>query len=104
MDYLEHRAELNALADKVVYTGSIDGYFDCCFGPLGYRCVRFETEVLDMPNYQGNAVINYTDRRDALYPHYRAQALRTQLAENCGVPGVQFRVEAGGGAVLSRER
>ena len=55
-------AELNALADKVVYTGSIDSYFDYCFGPLSYRSVRFETEVLDMPNFQGNAVINYTDR------------------------------------------
>ena len=54
--------ELNALADKVVYTGSIDSYFDYCFGPLSYRSVRFETEVLDMPNFQGNAVINYTDR------------------------------------------
>ena len=62
VDYLEHRAELNALADKVVYTGSIDSYFDYCFGPLSYRSVRFETEVLDMPNFQGNAVINYTDR------------------------------------------
>ena len=62
VDYLEHKAELNALADKVVYTGSIDSYFDYCFGPLSYRSVRFETEVLDMPNFQGNAVINYTDR------------------------------------------
>lgn len=62
VEYLEHRAELNALADKVVYTGSIDSYFDYCFGPLSYRSVRFETEVLDMPNFQGNAVINYTDR------------------------------------------
>ena len=62
VDYLEHRAELNALADKIVYTGSIDSYFDYCYGPLSYRSVRFETEVLDMPNFQGNAVINYTDR------------------------------------------
>ena len=62
VDYLEHRAELIALADKVVYTGSIDSYFDYCYGPLSYRSVRFETEVLDMPNFQGNAVINYTDR------------------------------------------
>ena len=44
------------------YTHSIDSYFDYCFGPLSYRSVRFETEVLDMPNFQGNAVINYTDR------------------------------------------
>jgi len=62
VDYLAHKQELNALADKVVYTGSIDAYFDFCYGALAYRSVRFETEVLDTPNYQGNAVINYTDR------------------------------------------
>ena len=61
-DYLENKASWDALADKVVYTGSIDSYFGCCYGPLSYRSVRFETEVLDMPNYQGNAVVNYTDR------------------------------------------
>ena len=61
-NYLDNREAWNALADRVVYTGSIDGYFDCCYGPLSYRSVRFETEVLDMPNYQGNAVVNYTDR------------------------------------------
>lgn len=61
-DYLENREAWNALADRVVYTGSIDGYFDYCYGPLSYRSVRFETEVLDMPNYQGNTVVNYTDR------------------------------------------
>ena len=62
VDYLANKAELDATADKVIYTGSIDAYFDFCYGPLSYRSVRFETEVLDMPNYQGNAVINYTDR------------------------------------------
>lgn len=62
VDYLANKQELDALADKVIYTGSIDAYFDFCYGPLSYRSVRFETEVLDMPNYQGNAVINYTDR------------------------------------------
>ena len=62
VDYLRHKAELDALADKVVYTGSVDAYFDYCYGPLSYRSVRFETEVLDMPNFQGNAVVNYTDR------------------------------------------
>ena len=62
VDYLQHRAELDALADKVIYTGSIDSFFDYCYGPLSYRSVRFETEVLDTPNFQGNAVVNYTDR------------------------------------------
>lgn len=61
IDYLENKDELDALADKVVYTGPIDSYFDFCYGPLGYRSVRFETEVLDTDNYQGNAVVNYTD-------------------------------------------
>lgn len=60
-DYLENREELVALADMVVYTGPIDSYFGFCYGPLGYRSVRFETELLDTENYQGNAVINYTD-------------------------------------------
>ena len=62
VDYLENRAELDALADKVIYTGPIDSYFGYCYGYLGYRSVRFETELLDTDNYQGNAVINYTDR------------------------------------------
>ena len=61
VDYFENREELDALADRVVYTGQIDRYFDYCYGTLGYRSVRFETEVLDIENYQGNAVVNYTD-------------------------------------------
>ena len=61
-DYFEHKAELDALAEKVVYTGPIDAYFNYCYGPLEYRSVRFETEVLDKPNFQGNAAVNYTDR------------------------------------------
>ena len=61
IDYLENRAELDSLADKVVYTGAIDSFFDFCYGPLGYRSVRFENELLDIDNYQGNAVVNYTD-------------------------------------------
>ncbi len=61
-DYLEHKAELVALTEKVVYTGPIDAYFNYCYGPLEYRSVRFETEVLDKPNFQGNAAVNYTDR------------------------------------------
>ena len=61
-DYLADKAAWDAMADKVIYTGSIDAYFNFCYGPLSYRSVRFETEVLDMPNYQGNAVVNYTDR------------------------------------------
>ena len=61
-DYLVNKAELDALAEKVIYTGPIDAYFDYKLGTLEYRSVRFETEVLDMPNFQGNAAVNYTDR------------------------------------------
>lgn len=59
-DFNEHREELTALADKIIYTGTIDSYFDYCFGRLEYRSLRFETEVLNTENYQGNAVVNYT--------------------------------------------
>ena len=62
IDYLANKAELDALAGKVVYTGPIDAYFDFCLGTLEYRSVRFENEILDMPNFQGNAAVNYTDR------------------------------------------
>ena len=60
-DYLEHKEELDTLAKRVVYTGPIDAYFNYTLGPLEYRSVRFETEILDKPNHQGNAVMNYTD-------------------------------------------
>ena len=62
VDYLEHRAEFDGMADRVVYTGQIDRYFDYCEGVLAYRKVRFEQEILDCDNYQGNAVVNYTER------------------------------------------
>ena len=61
-DYLENKKELDALAEKVVYTGPIDAYFDYKLGTLEYRSVRFETETLNKPNFQGNAAVNYTDR------------------------------------------
>jgi len=61
-DYLEQKEELHALAEKVVYTGPIDAYFGYKLGTLEYRSVRFETELLDMSNFQGNAAVNYTDR------------------------------------------
>ena len=61
-DYLEDREYWNSLAEQVVYTGPVDAYFDYCFGTLEYRSVRFETELLDQINFQGNAAVNYTDR------------------------------------------
>lgn len=61
-DYLNEKESLDALAEKTVYTGPIDAYFSYRLGALEYRSVRFETEVLDLPNFQGNAAVNYTDR------------------------------------------
>lgn len=61
-DYLANKAELDGLAERIVYTGAIDAYFDYKLGYLEYRSVRFDTEVLDIPNFQGNAAVNYTDR------------------------------------------
>ncbi|MGN1030576.1 MAG: UDP-galactopyranose mutase [Butyricicoccaceae bacterium] len=60
-DFFAHRKELTAQAKKIVFTGMIDEYFGYCFGELEYRSLRFETETLDMENYQGNAVVNYTE-------------------------------------------
>lgn len=61
-DYLKNKAKYDAIADKVIYTGPIDAYFDFKLGNLEYRSVKFENEVLDIPNFQGNAAVNYTDR------------------------------------------
>ncbi len=60
-NYLSRRAEYDALAERIVYTGPIDEFYGYEFGPLEYRSVRFETEILDIPNFQGNAAVNYTD-------------------------------------------
>ena len=62
VDFAELRDSRREMADRLVYTGPIDEYFGYCYGNLQYRTVNFETEVLDTPNYQGNAVINYTER------------------------------------------
>lgn len=61
-DFFENRSYWEGIAGKIVYTGAIDAYYDYQFGRLDWRTVRFEEEVLDMPNYQGNAVMNYTER------------------------------------------
>lgn len=61
-NYLKDKAKWDGMAEKVVYTGPIDAYFDYCLGTLEYRSVRFETELLDKPNFQGNAAVNYTNR------------------------------------------
>jgi len=61
-DYIDKKEHWNGLAEKIVYTGAIDAYFDFSIGNLEYRSLRFENELLDMGNFQGNAVVNYTDR------------------------------------------
>ena len=60
-DFFEHRSELEGVAEKIIYTGPIDEFFDYQFGTLDYRSLNFETEVLDKDNFQGNAVVNYID-------------------------------------------
>ena len=60
-DFFSERTYWSDLADKIVFTGKLDEYYDYCFGKLNYRTVRFEHEVMSVPNYQGNAVVNYTD-------------------------------------------
>ncbi len=62
VDYLEYKDTLDKEAEKIIYTGPIDAYFNFKLGNLEYRSVRFETEVLNQPNFQGNAAVNYTDR------------------------------------------
>ena len=60
-DFFDNRQHWEDISDKILYTGKLDEYYDYCFGKLEYRTVRFEEEILDMPNYQGNAVMNFTD-------------------------------------------
>lgn len=60
-DYFNHKDELDGMASKIIYTGPIDQFFNYCYGPLEYRSVRFENEILNIPNFQGNAVVNYTE-------------------------------------------
>lgn len=62
VDYLKERKSLESIADRIIYTGPIDEFFKYCFGPLEYRSLRFETETLSLENFQGVAVMNYTDR------------------------------------------
>lgn len=61
VDFLENRPCFESLADKIVYTGAVDAFYDYCYGELEYRSLKFETEVLAEQNHQGNAVVNYTD-------------------------------------------
>ena len=84
-DFFTHREVLEALAEAIVYTGPIDQFYDYRFGKLDYRTVRFETEVMATPNYQGNAVINYTDRETPytrIIEHKHFEAFGQTVYEN----------------------
>ena len=63
VDYLKNKESYDTIADKIIYTGAIDAFYDYKLGTLEYRSVRFETELLDVPNFQGNAAVNYTDEK-----------------------------------------
>ena len=95
-DYLVDKEKWNNLAGKIVYTGAIDAYFDYSLGNLEYRSVRFENEILDMPNFQGNAAVNYTDRETPWTRIIEHKWFEFGKDEN----GF-FGMEAGGRAVLS---
>lgn len=92
-NFFDHREELEALADKIVFTGKIDEFYDYRFGQLEYRTVRFETEVLDTPNYQGNAVVNYTS----------AEVPYTRVIEHKHFESFGDEVYANSQTVISRE-
>lgn len=62
IDYIKNKKELNNQANNIIYTGRIDEYYDYKYGKLDFRSLRFETEIINIPNYQGNAVINYTGK------------------------------------------
>lgn len=93
VDFLHHREELQLLADKVIYTGPVDAYFGYRAGRLAYRTVRFDTEVMDVANYQGNAVVNYTGRE---VPY-------TRIIEHKHFECFGAEVEANPHTVVSRE-
>ena len=85
-DFFEYRKENPDMFDKVIYTGMIDEYFDYCYGHLEYRTVRFETERVEEENYQGNAVVNYTERevpytRIIEHKHFEPDAERKKPKE-----------------------
>lgn len=61
-DYFSNRNHFDNIAEKIIFTGPIDKYYNYCYGPLEYRSIKFETEILDIDNFQGNAVVNYTER------------------------------------------
>lgn len=85
LDFFSCREELENMADTIVFTGKIDEFYGYRFGKLEYRTVRFEEEVLDTPNYQGNAVVNYTDREvpfTRVIEHKHFEAFGNQVYEN----------------------
>ena len=94
------------IADKLVYTGAIDEYYDYCYGKLEYRTVRFDTEVLNMSNYQGNAVVNYTEAdvpftRIIEHKHFESFGqVVYDNSEDCNFKRIFCRMDRGYGTLL----
>ena len=104
-DYLENKAELDALADKIVYTGPIDAYFGYKLGTLEYRSVRFENELLDKPSFQGNAAVNYTDRETPwtrIIEHKWFEFGKTRTETTCPRPSSAASTAVSGSPATSR--
>ena len=99
-DFLENKEKWFSRAKKVVFTGAIDAYFGYSLGELEYRKVRFEVEELPVPNFQGNAAVNY--RAQVVY--FRKGSCRKGSSYNDYLQGIQCRVEKGRGTVLSGKR
>ena len=94
-DFFVHRKELQTVAKTIVFTGMIDQYYDYCFGELEYRSLRFEEEILDVDNYQGNAVVNYMNMKFRIHALLNisilnlAHNLKQLLLENIQQLGVK---------------
>ena len=80
-DFFANKKELMDQAEKVLFTGMIDEFYDYCYGELEYRSLRFETETLEMGNYQGNAVVNYTDMRCLIQESLSISILSLELSQ-----------------------
>ena len=95
-DFFVHQAELEKIADKIVFTGKIDEFYGYKFGKLEYRTVRFETETLDMQNFQGNAVVNYTSHDEPftrIIEHKHFEPENPAYSQNKTVISKEFSTE-----------
>lgn len=99
-DYFENKEELDKISDKIIFTGPIDQYYNYKFGHLEYRTVRFETEELEVNNYQGNAVVNYTEKD---IPYTRIiEHKHFEVGNQLGIPETE-ELESYGHTIISKE-